>query len=605
MKRLLSLLGAVTLVASSSATVVACGETDPGKDEIITAELIKKFEKDVNNIFAEHLEKNVYQNLINLPATEIDNQFLNKTTIEQYQGKSSEEIGEYRLNQLNLDIVRVLDIENLEKSLNELKFISEYKLILNDVNSLYKGIVFDWSTLKINSNNSQQMYLGNVTLDYTIEIQYKGKKEIETLNIDDTLKYTSTDNVALKNATDLFYRNIANDYLSSKEQDDIKQTNLKWKDIMGSKKPSDGYGKIDKELANYYDIDRKNNGFEKSIISFIKNKYFAELEALPLAFSEESIFKTEELNQTSLLASANKHKIANNEESIKYDYSNLNGQVMLKTIFRNNPETTNAKQALRNQYFVKKNKDIWNKDFNLLKEDFLKTLKGNFDEYKNSNEYKSSVAMGYINLKGLSINLGSNAYVHELPDFKIAVNYMIDLNESEDKALDDMSEFSVKTIKAFHETFGVDYDYGYVPEANSKDDILMALKGSDFTKKIKFDQALAGGSEFMSYQLSLTNELTNLESYRESMFDLANLSSDTMFSFSQRKSKSFQYLINSKWFKHYDEKKGIYISYYNPSGDSSRFENNSFHWSFGYLNFYIDLDQILDGNFGKEFITFT
>ncbi|ALD66548.1 lipoprotein [Spiroplasma cantharicola] len=605
MKKLLSLLGAVTLVASSSATVVACGETDPGKDEIITGELIKKFEKEVTNIFAEHLEKNVYQNLINLPVTEIDNQFLNKTTIEQYQGKSAQEIGEYRLNQLSLDIIKVLDIENLEKSLNELKSINEYNIILSDVNSLYKGIVFEWSTLKINSNNSQQMYLGNVVLDYKIQIQYKGKKEVETLNIGDTLKYTSTDNGALKTATNLFYRNIASDYLASKAQDDIKQTNLKWKDIMGSKKESDGYGKIDKELVYYYNKDRKTNGFEKSIISFIKSEYFAGLEALPLVFEGGSIFKGAELNQTSLLTSINKIKSADNKEAIKYDYSNLNGQVMMKTIFRNNPETTNPKQALRNQYFVKRNKDIWNKDFNLLKEDFLKTLNGNFDEYKNSSEYKSSVAMGYINLRGLSINLGSNAYIHELPDFKIAVNYMIDLNENEDKALDDMSEFSVKTIKAFHETFGVDYDYGYVPEANSKDDILMALKRSDFTKKINFNQAGAGGSEFMSYQLSLTNELTNLESYRESMFDLANLSSDTMFSFSQRYSNSFQYLFISKWFKNYDERKGIYISYYNTSVGSSRFENNSFHWSFGYLNFHIDLDQILDGNFGKEFITFT
>ncbi|ALD66551.1 lipoprotein [Spiroplasma cantharicola] len=595
MKKLLSLLGAVTLVASSSATVVACEETDPGEDKI-TSELLKKFEKEVNNIFAEHLEKNVYQNLINLPATEINNQFLNKETIDNYQGKSAQEIGEYRLNQLNSDILRVLDIQNLEKSLNELKSINEYKIILNDVNSLYKGIVFDWSTLKINSNNSQQMYLGNVVLDYKIEIQYKGKKEVETLNIGDTLKYTSTDNATLKTATDLFYRNIASDYLASKAQDDIKQTNLKWKDIMGSKKVSDGYGKIDKELANYYDLDRKTNGFEKSIISFVKSKYFTKLEFLPLAFEGESIFKGAELNQTSLLTSANKMKSYLREDAIKYHYSNVNDQVMLRTIFRNNPETTNAKQTLRNLYFQKKNRDIWNKDFNLLKVDFLKTLKGNFESYKSSDEYKSSIAMGYINLKGLSINLGSNAYIHQLPDFKIAVNYMIDLNENEDKSLDDMSEFSVKTIKAFHETFGVDYDYGYKPEPNSKDDILMALKRSDFTKKIEF-QGFRSSSTAMSAQLSLTNDVTNLESYRESMFDLANLPSDTFFTFSQRQSSMLHvaqhFLGQSKWGKGTDEQ-GIQLFHHNDGAQPNDDDCQSFYWTFGYLSFNFNLDRIMN-----------
>ncbi|ALD66550.1 lipoprotein [Spiroplasma cantharicola] len=597
MKNLLSLLGAVTLVASSSATVIACGDTKPEKDKIIN-DLIKKFEKDINKIFAEHLEKNVYQNLINLPATEINNQFLNKETINKYQGKSFDQIGEYQLNQLSSDIIRVLDIKNLEKSLNELKAINEYKIILSDVKNLYKGIVFDWKTLKINSNNSQQMYLGNVVLDYKIEIQYKGKKEVETLSIGDTLKYTSTDNDALKTSTDTFYRNIASDYLASKVQDDIKQTNLKWKDIMGSKKVSDGYGKIDRELANYYDLDRKNNGFEKSIISFVKSKYFYVLDSLPIVFEEESIFKGAELNETSLLTSTNKIKSGINEEAAKYDYSDLNGQVMMKTIFRNNPETSNAKQALRNQYFVKKNKDIWNRDFNFLKEDFLKNLNGNFVDYKNSAEYKSSIAMGYINLKGLSINLGSNAYIHQLPDFKIAVNYMIDLSENEDKTLDDMSEFSVKTIKAFHETFGVNYDYEYVPEANSDDDILMALKSSEFTNKLKFDYfENYGCSKNLSYQLSLTNELTNLESYRESMFDLANLSSDTMFQFSQRSTEwngEYNFLEESNYFKHYDEQKGISISRNNifPMIPGVVYQTSTIYWSFGYLNFYINLNNL-------------
>ncbi|WP_339033546.1 hypothetical protein [Spiroplasma endosymbiont of Cantharis rufa] len=64
-------------------------------------------------------------------------------------------------------------------------------------------------------------------------------------------------------------------------------------------------------------------------------------------------------------------------------------------------------------------------------------------------------------MTGLSINLGDN-YTQELPDFKIAVNYLIDNQQSNEKILENMAKFSVNSLKVWHETFGVDYNQEYL-----------------------------------------------------------------------------------------------------------------------------------------------
>ncbi|WP_342259061.1 lipoprotein [Spiroplasma endosymbiont of Dioctria linearis] len=190
MKKLLSLLAAFSLVTTSSVAVVACGDktvTPPIIED--NSQLIKELETETNKIFVEHLENNVYKKSI----IEADNKFLTKSKIKQYQGKAVEEIDPYDLQQLEIDIKKILDINELTKSLNQLKNVNKYKILLNDVDSLIKNVIFDWKSLIIKIYEQDGFDLGKVIVDYKIEVQYKykGVKDIQSFNISNIFRYTS------------------------------------------------------------------------------------------------------------------------------------------------------------------------------------------------------------------------------------------------------------------------------------------------------------------------------------------------------------------------------------------------------------------------------
>ncbi|WP_342259100.1 lipoprotein [Spiroplasma endosymbiont of Dioctria linearis] len=610
MKKLLSLLGAVSLIATSSASVVACGDSETVKVE--NYELIKALEKDANEIFVKHLQNNIYDKMIGLTINEKENKFLNKSTIKIFKGRSASEIGEKTLALLVDDINRILNISQLESELNKLKLVNEYSILLNDVNTLYKGIVFDWSTLDINTNESESLYLGNVLLDFKIQVQYKGEKDIELLQINDSFKYTLTNDATLKDSSDKFYKNITKDYFSSQDSDAKKYSNLVWNDIKGQKNKIDGYGNIDKEIDNYWNRTARTNGFKDSIAKFIKTNYFSKLPTLPLSFETDNFYKGSELSKTSLFHSINTPKAFNNSESIKFDYKTEEGQLMLESIFRKNPDINPTSFILKNNYFTENNLNVWKSDYEISKENFIKNLNLNSnDEFKQTEQYKNSFSMNYVNLTGLSIKFPDQEYVHNLPDFKIATNYIIDSNQSSEAILDDMTEFSINSIKAFHEVFGVDYSYNYLENNNSKEDILMAIKKSDFTNAIKFNQATSGGLELMSPALSLT--ATGLSSYRDKLLQLSNLPSNSTYLFDSREPSTSRVSVagygGSKYYRNYSSQNGIYSTIHDLNFKPSIKDYNEkiFYWKLGYINIYFDLDQIIDGGrFGlKYFIVFS
>ncbi|WP_342259104.1 lipoprotein [Spiroplasma endosymbiont of Dioctria linearis] len=610
MKKLLSLLGAVSLIATSSASVVACGgPTDPTKPPTIDYDkLVKDLEKDVNEIFAKHLQNNVYEKMIGLTINEKDYKFLNKSTIKIFKGKTSSEIGEKNLALLVEDINKILDISQLESELNKLKLVNEYSILLNEVNTLYKGIVFDWSSLEIDTNESESLYLGNVLLDFKIQVQYKGEKDIELLQINDSFKYTLTNDATLKDSSDKFYKNITKDYFSSKDSDAIKYSNLLWNDIKGEKSKIDGYGNIDKEMSNYWNNTAKTNGFKESIAKFIKTNYFSKLPTLPLSFGTDNFYKSSELSRTSLFHSINTPKAFNSSESIKFDYKTEEGQFMLESIFRKNPDIYPTSYVLKNNYFTEDNLNVWKKDYEISKENFIKNLNLNSNgEFKKTEQYKNSFSLNYVNLTGLSIKFPDQEYVHNLPDFKIATNYIIDSNQSSEAILDDMTEFSINSIKSFHEVFGVDYSYNYLENNNSKEDILMALKRSDFTNALNFLTAGVGGSEIINPALSLRNTLV---SYQNELLDLSNLPSSSTYLFDFRglsdSGSNPSSIGRTKYYKNYNSQRGIFLSIYNLS---ESYQNEKVvYWNLGYLNMHFDLDQIIEGVrtlSQKDFIVFS
>ncbi len=542
MRKLLSLLGAISLIATSSSTVVACGEgpEPPTTEGINYDEIIEALKKDVNEIFSKHLTENVYKNLIGLPDTESNYYFLNRTKISENNEKGANDLDPFDLQQLENDLKKILEVDQLSKDLNNLKSINEYKIILNDVNNVLKNIIFDWSSLTIKSYESKEedkLYLGNVVVNYKIEVQYKGEKDIESFYINENIKYTSTNSDSLKKASDDFYKNISKDYFSSTDSADFKHTNLNWENLRDKKKSSAGLGRTDKEFKKYYENDSKDNGFKKSMIDFIKKNYFDKVgNTLPLSFEGDLIYKSSDMSKTSLFNSVNKKKSYANEESIKFDYSKDEGRIMLDTVFRKDPNSGTTQNILSTQYFKTSNYKVWKSDFQNQKDSFLKQLKldeETSNQIEQTNEFKSSTALGYVNLTGLSINLADATYIHELPDFKIAVNYFVDINQSDAQILSKMSEFSVESLKAWHKIFGVSNAYEY-PEHNSKEDFLVSLKSSELTDKMtdRFNEAKEWTLNMTNYFNDSFSLQKKLEDYKVNLLNDANINEDSWYNMS-------------------------------------------------------------------------
>ncbi|WP_339033459.1 lipoprotein [Spiroplasma endosymbiont of Cantharis rufa] len=612
MRKLLSLLGTVSLIATTSATVVACGTEPPviPPEGINYDEIVKSLKSDVNEIFSKHLNENVYHNLIGLPDTESRYYFLNRTKIIENSDLKWEEIDPFDLKQLENDIKKVLDIDELSKELNNLKNVNDYKIILNDVNDLLKNVVIDWKTLVIKSYESEvdKLYLGNVIVDYKIQIQYKGEKDIESFEITENFKYTSTNSDSLKKASDDFYKNIAKDYFSSNELDDKKHTNINWENIKAKKKSSDGFGKTNDEFKKYYQDDSKNNGFESSMINFIKKNYFEKVgNTLPLSFEGDLIYKSSEMNKNSLFNVMNKFKSFKNDTAIKFDYKTDAGRIFLNTIFRDEPNDLKTKNNLLTYYFNKSNYEIWKSDFKWEKDSFLSKLKlENESAIKETSEYKSSAALGYVNLTGLSINLSNGLYIHELPDFRLAVNYFVDIDQSEGEILDNLAEFSVNSLKVWHKTFGVVNSYEY-PSYNSNEDFLMTLKSSELTNQI-----VEGFDESISYP-NMTNRFHNgfslvgnnyLNETKIKLLNEANIFEDSNYSVMIPDIDSNQVWTYSAFDWTANKKTGVNIKH---NGKSENRNNQWLWFNFGYLVFFIDLDKITLGAIelgDKEIIKF-
>ncbi|WP_342259090.1 lipoprotein [Spiroplasma endosymbiont of Dioctria linearis] len=601
MRKLLSLLGAISIVATSSATVVACGnKVDPIIEPGVNYdEIINNLKIEVDEIFWKHLNENVYKNLIGLPDTEGQFYFLTRNKIIENSGKNSDELDPFELEQLEKDIKRVLEYDQLSTDLNKLKSVNEYKIILNDVDSLLKNIIFDWKSLVIKSyvsENSDKLYLGNVIVDYKIQIQYKGEKDIETFDISENFKFTSTNSDSLKKASDDFYKNIAKDYFSSTDLEDRKHTNLNWEELRDTKKSYEGFGRVDKEFKEYYQDNSKDNGFESSIVNFIKKNYFEKVgNTLPLSFEGDLIYKSSEMDKYSLFKTVNQYRKYDDEKNIKFDYNSDSGRIFLNTIFRNDPNNSSTKNTLLSQYFTTSNYSIWKNDFETKKDSFIKELKLEENQIKETNEYKSSAALGYINLTGLSINLSNGMYIHELPDFKLAVNYFVNINQSDNQILSNMSEFSVETLKEWHKIFGVSHNYKY-PEYNSKEDLLMTLNSSKLTEEIteKFTLQVwnQNSTSFFNDAFTLRGR-PYLAETKINLLNNANLSENSLYNMSISDLETNYHGWTYSTFNWSANKKtGINIK---ANGKSELRNNKVMNFTFGYFNFHIDLDQITMG----------
>ncbi|WP_339033532.1 hypothetical protein [Spiroplasma endosymbiont of Cantharis rufa] len=314
------------------------------------------------------------------------------------------------------------------------------------------------------------------------------------------------------------------------------------------------------------------------------------------------------MSKYSLFNKINNVKSYNDANSIKYDYKTAEGRIMLNTIFRNNPNNSDTQNLLLANYFTSNNYKIWQDQFTVSKENFLKELSIDKNSpIAQTDDFKKSLALGYVNLTGLSINLGDN-YTQELPDFKIAVNYLIDNQQSDEKALENMVKFSVNSLQAWHEAIGVEYDQDY-PEYNSAQDFLMVIRASNLTSKFIEKDKTTNWGNGNSFNFYLNFGLSGRFGFTEerlTMLNQAKLPETSIYSLGlqQKNLSSPTNVWNYTDFDWFTNENGISLKWNNKNRNIN---NNIMLLDLGYINFYIDLDQITLGSktLGqKDFIKF-
>ncbi|AUB31640.1 lipoprotein [Spiroplasma floricola] len=488
MKKLLSMLAVFGIASSTTITVVACGvktenknpDKKPEEPKEDLNQIIKDFQNEATNIYIDHIKKEVMQNLIGIQENEKKHLFIKKDNIIAFSNKEKELTLKDKKD-IEHDENLILNSTLLAQKLKELKKVNKYKVILDDIDSIFDGVEIIYNdNLKIKSGElSQGVYIGNFINEYKVNIKYKGKNSIEKFEIKDILKYTSTDDATFKVAGDNLAKNIEKDFLVSNEMK--KYSNFEWKNIKNNKNFYEGYGEFSNEIKNYIN---SNDEYKNNLISFIKQNYFKSFQNLSLDFNQSNIYMDSNFKTNLLNVFENK----SSKSFEDYTKSEQNSEKIFKTIFRNDPNNESNKQVLKELYFTNNNMDKWNKELITLKSNYLKNLKLT-DQQTNliekSNEYISADSIGNIKLKGATITIGSgvNKYIHELPDFNLSVTY--NASSKVEEKIDFLSEFTSKVIiKGMHNFYGMDSNFKY-PEFNSDQDYLMNIGNKEVIPIVK------------------------------------------------------------------------------------------------------------------------
>ncbi|WP_339021215.1 hypothetical protein [Spiroplasma endosymbiont of Atherix ibis] len=487
MKKLLSLLASFGLALSATVSVTACITKNNSKDisNFKSDDLngiIKEFKEEVIKIYNNHIKNEVSQNFIGLPETEKNYLFIKKENIIAYSNKEQEITLENK-KQIENDENIILRSKLLEEKLNELKKVNKYKVILDEVFSIYDGIEIIYNdNFKIKSGElSQGLYIGNFINEYKINIKYKSTIGIQKFELRDTLKYTSTESKIFKDSGDNFVKNIEKDFLTLNKMK--KYSNFKWNDIKDNKNSYEGYGEFSKEIKKYINTSDEYKNNLINLINFIKSNYFKSFNNLNIKFNQnniyiDSVFKSNLLNVF-------ENKSAKSFEN--YTNSEKVSEKIFKTIFRNDPNTELNKESLKELYFTNNNMEKWSSDLLVLKNNYLKNLKLSEElanSIQKSTEFINADSIGSIKIKGatIAIGLGNDEYIHELSDFNLSVTYNV--SSKKEEKINFLSEFTSKVlIKGLHYFYGIDSSFKY-PQYNSDEDYLMNIGNKQIAKII-------------------------------------------------------------------------------------------------------------------------
>lgn len=460
MKKLLAILGGLTVTVSPTTYMISCGnknkETnnsngDEGATDSTqnTLKLIEQFKKEVNDIISKQFNDSI-KNMFELEGDQSSkNSFLKNDILKDVQKGETEKptlTNEQKIS-LTKDLESKINIENIKSELNRLKTNSEYDILLKDLDNVYKETSIDWDTLRI-KYNTDSITISNVIFNFSIVTNYKSI-DLSTETYDTKLKfvYSQSNNNKIIEWGQSAYDEIKNTYLFNSEKSVINSDSME----------KDDKNKIFSDNSDKYAkyINDVNKGIAADVIG--KLKPIEDNQAVKVEFSaNQDIFKSIKWD-ASLKMKEQEDGVWIPDDSEIFNY-----------LFKN--ESNKVEQKL-NDSSVEVQKSIYervNKNYKSIIASYKKDVENVLKAANKSNELEnkkitSSSKLGYMTLKGLTLKISN--YTHELPDLDLLTAFSVDGNEnlfdSEKLNMDSSKNLAaiyynvMQGVESFHKVYGI------------------------------------------------------------------------------------------------------------------------------------------------------
>ncbi len=537
MKKLLALLSSFALVATTTLSVIACGDKkiDPERE---IDEVISNFKKEVNQIIQSHIEEKTQSFFLTEGEKTANFNFFNKKAIENFVGNTgikhpNEEIRKYIINDFN----NIFATSILKTKIDSLKNKEEYSIILGSVQSVFKDLVLSSNDKieiksKMSSSTEEKIWFGSIRVEYSIIVNYMNKnQQLEEYKVSDITSVVSlTDSEEVAGNIQTMYSEIAETFI----KDDISKIYLDKLTLKNKTYLND----INSELLNYLNT----NDYKLSVQNWIKNKFKVNV----------GINQIIDLRVNSTYRS----------ETISLNYENKDEEQqyynILSAIVYSNSKSI-EKILSDNQI------EMDNKMSNSIKNNLENISKG----LSNNNEVESLISgafkMNKITLTSLTYKISQDEYI-DIPNLYLNLAQFKDKNTlTRDKLENDIRDNLILAGNTFKKTYEIQF-----PGSGTHTGL---VQYDYFQSGLREEYILAVKNKAYTYNL---DELTNLK--LNSLIDRRNKF------ISDSKQSNFNFQVS--WGE-YTGKEIIQASYVQDSRLRLRFINWDF---FSYLSIYTTLE---------------
>ncbi|AGR41068.1 lipoprotein [Spiroplasma taiwanense] len=612
MKKLLNLLATTSLVASTSLTVIACGNNsnsnetvpDPNEKEpepeVVYEDVLRDFESDLTS-FKDTYWNSKKSNFFASTTGSESKQFFIEEDIKKIVDKAKEPGAETNIydilttpqkGALKTDIENTLAASELTSYFSNNIDKEKYSILL-DGSDLGPTLDYDWNTLTMDYTNDAlggetSNFISYTSVDVKFVFNYKDKIG-ETQKFEITQKYifTLTSDNYLIQAIQEMENKIQTDYFLANEKYSIlDNSNFDLKD----ENLGNIFGTSNDDMKTAFEKTYSSDDFKNNITSFITTNYFENLQNIPLEFAPGSLI-FQSYSETDYLKT---------DTSYNKQLSTPAGLNIYNNIFNNmktEGSTTLMGATVNNVNNIihadlRSNYTNYLSSFNTKINNFVETLKNSSEIVPTetfSENLSNSFSYGIVKLKGLEIISGD--YHHPINELSIYTSLAVKKDETkENREAATVSNIfaamyynTIAGIKKFQEIFGI-VDRTDTGEVSPLVRFTGTRQGTEYdsNQNIWSQGFTADNNQYLNkLKQSMSLTTTNLKKFRDYIL---NESNQRIFNWALYK-ENFSTTSNIGLSKN---TKGIYIKYKYYNGEPSL----NIHFEQNFVNYYFNVAEI-------------